>query len=75
VPFGQPHFAAELVDARRNPQVVGGDNRFGDDRRTRRAPEHMFDHRSSVQIRERFAGKPCRSVSGGDDGDDLERIV
>jgi hypothetical protein len=33
----------------------------------------MFDHRSAVEIGERFAGEPGRSVSSGDDSDDVER--
>jgi hypothetical protein len=32
----------------------------------------MLDHRTAVEIREDLAGKPSRSVSGGDKGDDLE---
>jgi len=33
----------------------------------------VLDHRTTVEIGERFAGESCRSVSGGNDGDDAER--
>jgi len=33
----------------------------------------VLDHRAAVEIRENLAREPCRSVSGGDKGDDLER--
>jgi hypothetical protein len=33
----------------------------------------VFDHRTAVEIGERLARESRRSVSGGDDGDDVER--
>jgi hypothetical protein len=33
----------------------------------------VLDHRTAIEIREDLAGEPSRSVSGGDEGDDLER--
>jgi hypothetical protein len=33
----------------------------------------MFDHGAAVDVGERLAREPRRSVSGGDDGDDVER--
>jgi len=32
----------------------------------------VLDHRTAVDVGERFTRKPCRCVSGGDDGDDVE---
>jgi len=32
----------------------------------------MLDHRTTVDVGERFSGKACRGESSGDDGDDFE---
>ena len=70
---GEPHLAAEIVHARRDSQIIGRDDDVGQNLRRRHAAVHVLDHRTAVEIGERLAGKPCRSVSGGDDGDDAER--
>jgi hypothetical protein len=71
--LGQPDLAAEIVDARRDAQIVGRDDDFGHGAGRFRAPIHVLDHRTAVEIGENFSGEPRRSVSGGDDGDDSER--
>ena len=68
--FREPHAAAEFRDARRNAQIVGGDDDFRHDRRRLGAPIHVLDHRTAVEIGECLAGEPGRRVSGGDEGDD-----
>ena len=69
----QTHLATESADGGRDAQIVGGDDDARHQTRLRRPPVDVFDHRTTVDVGERFSGEPCRAESGGDDGDRLER--
>ena len=71
--FREPHPPAECVHTRRNAQIVGGDDDLRHNRGRRHTPVHVLDHRTAVDIGESFPGKTRRSVSGGDDGDNVQR--
>jgi hypothetical protein len=70
----QTHLPAEPRHRRRDAQVVGGDDDARDRPARSRAPVHVLDHRTAVQVGERLSGKARRSEAGGNDGDDLERM-
>jgi len=69
----QSNIAAKFVDGGGDAQVVGGDDDVGENPGHGHAAVDVLDHRTAVEIGERLAGEPGRSVSGGDDGDDGER--
>jgi len=72
--FCQPDFAAEIAHARRDTQIVGGDDDLRHGGSGRGAAVDVFDHRTAVDIGERLAGKTRRGESSGDDSDDLQWI-
>ncbi len=65
--------AAERVHRVRNALVVGGHDHGVDRARIGRTSIDVFDHRTSVDLGKRLAGKTRRLVAGGDDGDDSSR--
>jgi hypothetical protein len=54
-----------------NPQIVGGHDDPGDVTAGFRSTVDVLDHRMTVEIGERLAGKACRGKSSGDDSDDV----
>ncbi len=62
--------AAERVDGRGNPLVVGRDEHGVDRPAPRGAPVDVLDHRPAADAGERLAGETGRLISCGDDGDD-----
>ncbi len=71
--LGQFDPSAEIVDTRRDAQIVGRDDHLRHCFRRFGASIHVLDHRPAVEIGERLARESSRRVPCGDDGDDGER--
>jgi hypothetical protein len=71
---GDPHDAAEGVYGGGDPLVIGGDHDGVHTARFGGSTIHVLDHRTAGDIGEGLARQAARGVSGGDDGDDGERL-
>ena len=72
--IGGGHFhVAEFFGCTGNPIIVGGYDDIRERRSLLALLNDALDEGFACDQYERLAGKPCRGVSGGDDGDDVER--